>query len=381
MPVQTEIEEVEKQVGILNKDTHVDYLSLVRHGANQQPFRIVKGEGGEKNRMKDYKIYSILVPNGMNMSDLIAKEEKLAFLTEANTTVQKKFDEYTRYEQTELKKFEKDSMRLVKLSDSSFAVVGSLKQGVDDKDILSLSKNVVIADSNLLHAPLEAGRQFVVSFGDLFFDEMDSFESILISAMRQSGTDAKKRKQTVLNAFEAFKNFMVMGLDALGSEKLDEEFLNKMQEAFKKNKEALKKPSSKSTNVEDTDMTPEDITKIMDGKLQKFGEGLTSELQKSVKETVIETIAAIEKKKAEDSKTLDAKTKSEKASKALVDTVTKLVEKVDKIGGDPDTKSGAGEADDGEENDTKAKADADKKKVDTEKNEKLNVFKGAIFSL
>jgi len=376
MAVAIETEDVEKQVGILNKDTHIDYLSLVRHGANRQPFRIVKKEGGEIDNM-DYKIHSILVPNGMNMSDL-AKEEKLAFLTEAKTSVQKKFDEYTKYEQADLKKFEKDSMRLVKLSDSSYAVVGSLMDGVDDKDTLSLSKAVVIADANVLHAPLEAGRQFVVSFGDLFFDELDSFESILINAMRQSGLSAKKRKQTVLNAFEAFRGFMVMGLDAVGSEKMDEDFLNKMQEAFK-NKE--RKPSSKSTNIEDIDMTQEEINKAMDDKLKGFRTGLSDEIKKTVADTVLNTMAAIDKQKSEDTKVSDEKKKSDEANKKLVDTVEKLVEKVEKLGGDPDTDHLA--TDDGEEDATqkKIKADAEKNKKNKSDDEVVNdgIFAGSIF--
>lgn len=369
-------EETEKEVGIIEEGI-ADFVSLVPHGANRQPFRILKQEGGDKGNMVR-KIQSILMPTTMKLTDL-QKDEKLGFLTEAKGDSIKKFDHYTRYEQADIKKFEKDSIQLVKLDKSAFAIVGTLVPGVEDKDIMSLSqefeKAAAITDT-VFDAPVEAGRQFTISFGDIFHKELDSFISIVINSMRQSSGDVKKRKQTVLNAFDAFRTFMVMGLETVDTAKFDETILDKMQPMVL----SQKKEVNINKNLEETEMTKEEIQAMIDNNNKTLKDGIVKDVSTSLGDVVAKAIADSDKKKEVDAKTIaDVKAKSDKEAILLktVDTLTKTVEK---MGNQLGIESGS-------EEDPKADAEA-KKKADEEADEANkgkdgkkdeNVFGGLMF--
>ena len=362
MAMQSETTRVKKKVGML-ENVDVEFVSLVEHGANQQPFRVVKQEGGERFKMKDNKVQAILVPNDMTMEDL-AKDEKFAFLTEAITSKAVKFETYTKYVQADVEKFEKDSIRLVKLKGASLAIVGSLVPGVEDRSLLSLGDEVekaaIIPINSVFDIPVE-GKQLILSFGDLFHRELDSFISIIMNALRQSSGDSKKRKQIVLSAFEAFKNFMVAGLDAIGTEKMDSTVLDKIQESFK----MLGKEDSHKPNLEEIDMIEKkEIQEMIDASNGKLKTDLTA----SVAEIVAKTILDIETKKADKVKSDDANKAKETEMQTLVKSVKELTEKVAKIGDQPNTDSAANDADDKEALDKEKK---DKEKADKEKNDSL----------
>lgn len=354
MPLRITTEEAEKEVGLIQEGV-ADFVSLVPHGANRQPFRMVKQEGGDKGNMIR-KIQSILMPTTMKLTDL-QKDEKLGFLTEAKGDSMKKFDHYTRYEQADIKKFDKDSIQLVKLDKSAFAIVGTLVPGVEDKDIMSLSqefeKAAAITDT-VFDAPVEAGRQFTISFGDIFHKELDSFISIVINSMRQSSGDVKKRKQTVLNAFEAFKSFMVMGLDTVDTAKFDEAILDKIQGMA-----PSKKAVNINKNLEELEMNKEEIQAMIDNSNKTLKDDIVTNVSASLGEVIAKAITDSDKKKETDAKSVaDAKKKSDDDA-TLVKTVGELKKTVEKMGNQ------LGITEPGANDDPNADAEA-KKKADEE---------------
>lgn len=373
MTLRMVTEEAEKEVGLI-EEGKAEFVSVVRHGANRQPFRIIKGEGGVKNNMIK-KIQSILVPTGMELMEL-QKDEKLGFLTEASGEAAKKFEHYTRYDQADIKKFDKDSIQLVKLSEKAYAIVGALVPGVEDKNIMSLSsefeKAATITDT-VFDAPIEAGRQFTISFGDIFHKELDAFVSVVINSMRQSAGELKKRKQMILNAFEAFKSFMVMGLDTVDTAKFDETILDNIQSVV-----TSKEVKNINQNLEDQEMTKEEIQAMIDSSNNTLKDSIVTDVTKSLGTVVSKAITDNDKAKADKLKNdTDAKKKADDYSD-LIKTVKTQGELLTKIGSQLNTDPSDNDVDDTDKNKSDDNTDDDTQKKNPDKKQS-DVFTGLMF--
>lgn len=353
--------EVEKEITFLH-DATVSFVSLVKHGANKQAFRIIKQEGGGSENM-DKVIQSILLSNDLKMENL-SSIDGLGYLTEAKTDEVIKFDNYNKYIQTNEKKFEKDSLSLVKLDKCGYAIVGKLKEDADDKNvlILGISKDDKTKSHNagVMNEPVpSSGVMMTDTFGELFHRELSLFLDIIFGVLRQSSTDAKKRKQTVMGAFESFKNFVSIGLDSIGKAKVD----------------VGKVDLNKSlTKMEDVVMTKEEILQIVKESFTGMLPGaITDAVSKSIKEVIAPITEAVDKltKAADDvagdeQKKSDEKLKSdveasEKEKEELKKTVKDLKAKMDKLGVELDTQPSNSEKDDssnqGEEDGNKNKSE------------------------
>lgn len=223
-------EMAEKDVTFLT-DLDPIYVSLVKHAANQQPFRIVKADktvaqegdtkkGEHKNTATKMKganmgmiVHSILIPNTVPIEALLATKE-LAWLGDANLAEKQEFDKYARFEQIPVDKFEKDSLKLTKVHDTGVWVVeGQLARGTQVEKALSIGESPMwqpVAEETTVSS-------YTTTFGDLFYDELDRFASITSGLMRQVAADPVARKAAILTALEAFTSFLSMSLDAVSN--------------------------------------------------------------------------------------------------------------------------------------------------------------------
>uniref|UniRef100_A0A6M3M0F3 Uncharacterized protein n=1 Tax=viral metagenome TaxID=1070528 RepID=A0A6M3M0F3_9ZZZZ len=209
----------ETEVAML-KDVDVEFVSLVRHGANQSPFRVVKSDNLKEGDGMSMVIQSILFPKDLTL-DALAAKEGLEWLSEAKGDQVEKFDEYSKAVQIDVEKFDKGSLHLVKLDESgAFATVGKLTEDNAKENVLTLGQgqkeglNIGISPMNQPIAE-EAGPVYVVTFRDMFEKELSSFLDVVRGAMNQSTSDTKKRKSAVMGALDSFKSFLAIGLDAL----------------------------------------------------------------------------------------------------------------------------------------------------------------------
>ncbi len=352
-------QEIEKEIVFLH-DADIDFVSLVRHGANKQAFRIIKQEGGVTENMNKI-IQAILLSNDMTMEKLSSISE-LGYLTEAKTDEVVKFDHYKKYIQTDAKKFEKESLSLVRLSESGYAIVGKLKIDVDDKDVLILGTSKEDTKTkNVMDVEVpSSGVMMTKTFGELFHRELTLFLDIVFGALRQSSTDSKKRKSTVMSAFDAFRNFVSMGLDTLGKAKVDIEKIEVDKLTINKEEEMNEKEIQELITKTVSESVPESVTKSVESAMTPIKE-IVEKLSKAVEDK-----ESMEKKK--DTKKEDAHSESEGMEK-LAKTVAELTEKIEKIGNGLDTQPAASEKDDAEPDD-----------VDREKG-KESVFTGALFKI
>jgi len=220
MPVVVEKEKKTQEVNFLS-DVDPTFVSLVQHGANRQPFRIVKSEvkGGERM----FFVQSILLPNGVKLEDLAAKDD-LRWLSDCSQDLTKSQDGYRKLIQKSMEKFDADSMQLVKLDKSgAYALVGKL-QGSPDGTEMTLGEEQLEAlrkITSVLDEPLEPEQPapgVVRTFGEVFDMELFSMMDVIHGALRQKEQTPAQRRKIVLGAIDAFKSFMSMSLDQIGKE-------------------------------------------------------------------------------------------------------------------------------------------------------------------
>lgn len=206
-----------------NKELHSlsnvdpEFVSLVRHGANRQGFRVVKGDQ-EGGRMPGNVIHSVLVPSGRSLSE-VAQEKDCGWVNDLIPTEGKAKGDYVEFQQAPTDRFKADTLQMRRIGDSgALAVVGEVEKQVE-ADVMVLPDS---PDTKPIASVDVPPMQF--SFRDLFFKELDAFLSTVEGTMSQSSLDAGARKKAVMNAHKAFGGFLTMALDALNkvsSEKAD----------------------------------------------------------------------------------------------------------------------------------------------------------------
>jgi hypothetical protein len=360
MAVKLVTQESEKEVTLL-KDADVEYVSLVRHGANRMPFRVVKQQkGGEKQNMR-YAIQSIILPKGGELSSL-AQTEGLEYLSEATSEHRKDFDDYFRLDQADPKMFDSESMKLLKVG-NGWLLVGALQESEKGEGTLTLSKDQVEKLASLPAAPMnaiigdpDAAAQMAMaaSFRELFETELYAMLDIVHGALKQAAAEPKKRKTQIMGAIDAFKNFLSMGLDAIGGSPA------KMEKFERPNL------TSKSEGDEEMDYKSEEFAKAVGDIVGPIVKDALTSLKDELKP---EENAENDNKgtdKANDETTPEKTEKTEKADKRVAElesTVKALTEKIESLGDQLDT-TPAGESDTDTED--KEKAAADKEKAERE---------------
>jgi len=180
-------------------DPDVQFVSLVKHGANRTPFKVLKTEK-EDTQMKKV-VQSILVRNDISKDQ---KEKALEGLSKKSAT---EFKTFTSYPQLSLDRCEDESFSLVKHEDIDgvFVLLADLKEG----------------DNH--HGTLEVDAKEAVDYAtmDMLYTELYSMADIVSGTMRQENAGLEFRKSTILTAIENFKTFAEVVLSSMDASKAD----------------------------------------------------------------------------------------------------------------------------------------------------------------
>lgn len=315
MPARIVSENVEKDVTLLT-EPDAEFVSLVRHGANRMPFRVIKAQkGGETGVIM--AVHSILLPTGVKLENLAAKAGK-QWLSEARTEKSEQHDGYVKLEQAPLAKFDQQTLQMVNLGDGALAIVGKLQQDVPADGVLTIGTDA--AKGLMLDSPLdqpvaaevsaEVMAQMAPSFGQLLDMEVGSMMNVIYGSLQQSGADSKSRKAAILKAVDSFKTFLSTALDSIGSAKVEKPIPA----------ETGKQEGGLESMFKDKEEFVAAVSEVIDGKLQVFGEALKKELAPAAP-------AQTETPKAETTEPNIA----EMISKAVAEAIKPLTEKVEAV--------------------------------------------------
>ena len=100
------------------EDLDVKWVSLVDHGANRIPFKIVKSE----ERMGDV-IQSIILSKNLSLDEV---KQSVPWLNGVEITKEENYQDYNKFIHRPMDKFDSDTMRLIKVDESVLALVGEM---------------------------------------------------------------------------------------------------------------------------------------------------------------------------------------------------------------------------------------------------------------
>lgn len=200
---------MEGNVGYM-EDVVIEYVSLVGHAANRQPFKIIKGEVKGDSTMPKQVIYDVLIPKDV-------KEERLQeIMTEHDFSTEQKSEDalegYTVYRQVDDKEVDPESRKMAELKDGVYVVIADLKE-----------------ESELPCVEKEMEYQTL----DKLAEAMYAMESIVIGTLRQPEADGMNRKAMVMEAVSNFGRYA----DAVLSTVKREEVLVGFESETEDNKE------------------------------------------------------------------------------------------------------------------------------------------------
>lgn len=167
----------------LMKDLDIEFVSLVDHAANQQPFKIIKGQvKGDKNMNK--VIHSILVPKNIG-------EEKLSELKETYSVDEKAEDsleEFDVYKQVKDEDVDLETKALAAVDkESNIYCIVADKQ--EESKVEPTEKEVDYATMD--------------SLGDAAMAMLD----VVFGTLRQPEGTPAQRRNTVLSAVDNFRKY------------------------------------------------------------------------------------------------------------------------------------------------------------------------------
>jgi hypothetical protein len=177
----------------------VQFVSLVKHGANRTPFKVLKHEK-EDSTMKKV-VQSILVKNDLPKEQI---EKALEGMSKKSAT---SFKTFTSYPQLSLDRCADGSFMTTKHSDIEgvYVILADLKEGESEKGTLQMDAKEAIDYATL----------------DNLYTELYAMADVVSGAMRQESAGVEFRKTTILTAIENFRNFAEVTLSSMDSEKAD----------------------------------------------------------------------------------------------------------------------------------------------------------------
>ena len=310
--VKTITTTIEDEV-VFMTDPTVEFVSLVKYGANRTPFKVLKEEKEESGMKK--VVQSILVKNSL------PKVETAKALEGMSRKEAKKYNTYTSYPQLPADRCE-ENLSVVKHEDIDgvYVVLGTLKEGESEQGTL-----VVEAKEAIDYATL-----------DNLYTELYAMADVVGGAMRQETAGVDFRKSTILTAIDNFRSFAEVVLNNLSGEKADA-FINPenhptlvyplVQEEKKEKEEKTepKEPEDKepetdkeetddNASTENTPFSMDDLVQNLSGAfntaLSNFGDKLIETLGKVEKQVKDQTDEM--KKEIDDLKTATISSKTEK---------------------------------------------------------------------
>ena len=269
-------------------DFDVEFVSLVDHGSNRLPFKIVredeeraqwtvrnidKNKRGEKG-MNDV-IQSVLVPSTSNIDEL---KEKLVWLHDMEVQRVEEFDFYKKFNHRPMDAFNKGSFYMERLEGGALALVGELLE--------SDSKAVTVRGNAMASTVGIDSNGFVVTFGDIILRELDSLVTNVISTLSMSSLDSKSKKKSVASALDAFSTYVSMGLDNSG-EGIALRFESNPMDSLKKTEEVIQMEEVIERTEEITTDPSEQLSKLLETRLpDAIGKALDERLETAMAKVV-----------------------------------------------------------------------------------------------
>jgi hypothetical protein len=271
MEVERTTKIIEKDVVYMEEPTAM-FVSLVQHGANGEPFYVVKSADGDER-----VIQRVLI------SKKVPEKEADELLKRFSTKDEKDYGEYLAYDQVKKEDCEEESFDGIYLDEEKklFAVTAKKKEDVakatkprkSQKD----SKEVVKAA-----VPYEVGGRI--------WDEMMAMENLVSGACRQSEAEEGWRKETSLIAVKNLQTFLTMLFDSFGEDGVA--------------KAVQKMPDKPRTEEQEVKMEGLFATKE---EMKAFIVQVIGEIEEAKKQSDAAKVAEDEKKKEKDALTGEIK--------------------------------------------------------------------------
>jgi len=166
-------------------DPDIEFVSLVKHGANQAPFKILKSSDKGGNSMSKV-VQAVLVPKSLS-EDAVKKA-----LEGHRTDEVQEFETYKSYTQVAREDVVLESLEVTPVEGS---------------------EGVYVVSAELLADKKEAAKQVDVMALDGLYMELYAMADVVGGAMRQEHGDSRFRKQTILTAIDNFRTYAEMCLN------------------------------------------------------------------------------------------------------------------------------------------------------------------------
>jgi hypothetical protein len=306
-------------------DPKVEFVSLVKYGANRAPFKIIKSDKTKEDDNMNKVVQSVLVRNDLSDENITKALEGI------DRRDKKEFTTFTAYPQVPLAKVNEDSLYVQKHEevDGIFFVLGDLAEGVGDSGTLQV----------------EVTEKEAVDYAtmDNLYSELYAMADVVGGAMRQENADADFRKNTILTTIDNFRAFAEVVLENLSEKAIEKgvkaedhpdlvvDILHAIQTAEvvdttededeeSKKKEGEETPTDEKTEEEEEEQTAPDFNAVVasfNESLNTFGEKLIESITASTKEvteTSKKTTEAMEKvsEQLEDMRNTTVNSKAEK---------------------------------------------------------------------
>jgi len=178
----------------------VEYVSLVKHGANRAPFKVMKSEKlKEVLGMANKVVQSVLIRNDVS-------EENISKLEGIDKRSKKAYTTFTAYPQIHPSKIDPKSAVVVKHEavEGILFVLGDLAEGESESGTLMMDAKAAVDYATM----------------DNLYTELYAMADVVGGAMRQENAEASFRKTTILTAIDNFKTFAEIVLETLDDGKV-----------------------------------------------------------------------------------------------------------------------------------------------------------------
>lgn len=240
-------------------DPKVEFVSLVKYGANRTPFKVLKEVKTKEESNMNKVVQSVLVRNDLSDEDIAKALEGI------DKRSKQKFTSFTAYPQVSVEKINPETAVVVKHEDVDgiFFVLGDLAEGASEGGTLMVDAKEAVDYATL----------------DNLYTELYAMADVVGGAMRQENADAEFRKSTILKAIDNFRTFAEVVLESLSKEKLEKgvdpaDHPTLVVELFKEEKEDKKEDE---TDDDDKKNDTDDSTADDDKKNEDDKESTTSE--------------------------------------------------------------------------------------------------------
>jgi hypothetical protein len=178
---------------VFMQNPEAEFVSLVKHGANRAPYKILKHDKGGNDMNK--VVQAILLRNDLP-EEVVAKA-----LEGMDTRSKKEFNSLTSYPQCEPSKIAPDSYALAKTEDEGvYLVLGDLAEGQNENGTITLDTEKEAID--------------YATMDNLYF-ELYAMADLVGGVLRQETGDLKFKQETVLTAIDNFRSFAEAVLSSL----------------------------------------------------------------------------------------------------------------------------------------------------------------------